>query len=76
MPGENKKRLLSFIIGVMIVSLVTVLGTLAFFEKVKLYVFLRNIVVTDLAYIGLYVVWIKLHKNYERMYKFSMKEEK
>ena len=75
MRKETKSKTVSFIIGAAIVSLVTTFGTLAFFEA-DIYEFVRNIVITDAFYIGLYVVWIRLHKNYETMYKSGLKEEK
>ena len=77
MGKDAKKRILIFLFGMMLVSFLTVIGTLAFFEA-NLPLFIRNIIITDLAFVVLYVVWIKLHKGYETMYKsgLEMEEEK
>lgn len=75
MGKETKRRLISFLIGAIVVAMVSVFGTLAFLEA-DLYDFVRNIVITDFFYIGLYVVWIKLHKNYETMFKSGLDEER
>lgn len=75
MGKDTKKRVVGFIVGAVIVTLVSSFGTMAFFQP-DLYDYVRNIVITDVAYVGLYIVWIRLHKNYETMYKSSLEEEK
>lgn len=66
-----------FFVGLLIVSFLTMVGSLAFFAA-DLAVVLRNIVITDAAFMALYMLWIKLHKGYEKMYKsgLELEEEK
>ncbi|MBI2581424.1 hypothetical protein HYV85_06520 [Candidatus Woesearchaeota archaeon] len=77
MGKDTKKRILIFLFGLTLVSFLTIIGTLAFFEA-DLYDFVRNIVITDMVFVILYVVWIKLHKGYETIYRsgFTLEDKK
>lgn len=74
MSKDTIRRILIFLGGLVIVSFLTVIGTLAFLEP-KIPLLVRNIVITDVMFIILYVVWIKLHKGYETMYKSGLELE-
>ncbi|MBI2143267.1 hypothetical protein HYU20_02910 [Candidatus Woesearchaeota archaeon] len=77
MKKETKRKAITFFVGILIVSFLTVVGSLAFFSA-DLAVVLRNIVITDIIFVILYTVWVKLHKGYETMYKsgLELEEEK
>ena len=75
MKKETKKRLAAFFIGLLLVSLLTSVGSLAFFSSANLLAVIRNVLITDVIFIGFYVVWIKLHKGYETIYKSGLKFE-
>lgn len=70
----KKGRIISFLIGASIVTLITVMVTLAYLDK-KPFSFIRNIVITNAIFVALNFIWIKLHKGYEVMYKSGLNEE-
>lgn len=74
MSKDTLRRILIFLGGLIIVSFLTVIGTLAFLEP-KIPLLVRNIVITDVMFIILYVIWIRLHKGYETMYKSGLELE-
>lgn len=78
MQKETKKKTVVFFSGLTIVTFLTVIGSFAFFSAADLFALIRNVLITDAAFIVLYVVWIKLHKGYETMYKsgLELEEEK
>lgn len=71
MGKDTKKRTLIFLFGLTLVSFLTVVGTLAFFEA-NLPLYIRNVIITDVIFVVLYAVWIKLHKGYETIYKSGL----
>ena len=73
MKPEKRKRLVLFS-GLTLVSFLSVVGTLAFFKQALLGV-LRNILITDVIFIVLYIIWVKVHKGYEGMYKSGLEFE-
>ena len=75
---ETKKKIAVFFIGLLLVSFITVVGSIAFFSADNLFVVARNVLITDFMFGVLYVLWIKLHKDYEQIYKSGIKlhEEK
>ena len=77
MQKATKRKVIVFFIGLLIVSFLTMVGSLAFFAADPAVV-LRNIAITDAIFIALYTLWIKLHKGYEKMYKsgLELEEEK
>ncbi len=74
MRKDTIRRILVFFGGLVIVTFATIIGTLAFLEP-KILLLIRNVVITDIVFIILYVVWIKLHKGYETMYKSGLELE-
>lgn len=74
MKKETKRRIATFFIGLALVTFVTIIGTLAFFEA-NLLLYIRNVIVTGIVFVVLYAVWIKLHKGYETMYKSGLELE-
>lgn len=77
MQKATKQKMVVFFIGLLIVSFLTMVGSLAFLSA-DLAVVLRNIAITDAIFIALYMFWIKLNKGYEKMYKsgLELEEEK
>ena len=77
MQKVTKRKVIAFFIGLLIVSFLTAVGSLAFFSA-ELAVVLRNIAITDAIFIALYTVWIRLNRGYEQMYKsgLELEEEK
>ena len=74
MGKDTKKRILIFLFGLTLVSFLTIAGTLAFFEA-NLLLYIRNVIITDVIFVALYAVWIKLHKGYETIYKSGLELE-
>ncbi|MBI2143692.1 hypothetical protein HYU17_00890 [Candidatus Woesearchaeota archaeon] len=74
MRPETKRRVAAFFAGIAIVSFATVIGTLAFL-KFGMFGVIRNVAITDAAFIAIYLLWIKLHKGYEAMYKSGIEFE-
>lgn len=77
MQKVTKRNIIAFFVGLLIVSFLTAVGSLAFFSA-DLPVVLRNVIITDAVFIALYIVWIRLHKGYEQIYKsgLELEEEK
>ena len=75
MQKETKTKIAVFFIGLLLVSFLTVAGSLAFFSAVNLLAVIRNVFITDAIFIALYVVWIRLHKGYEQIYKSRLEFE-
>lgn len=77
MKKETRRKAIVFFIGLLMVSFLTMVGSLAFFSADVLGI-LRNVVITNVIFIILYVIWIKLHKGYETIYKsgLELEEEK
>ncbi len=74
MKKDTIRRILVFFGGLIIVTFVTIFGSLAFLEP-KILLLARNVVITDVVFVILYAVWIKLHKGYETMYKSGLELE-
>lgn len=71
MKKETKRRIAIFFIGLALVTFMTIIGTLAFFEAKVLY-FIRNVAFTDVVFVALYALWIRLNRGYEAMYKSGL----
>jgi hypothetical protein len=69
-----KAKAVQILIGEGIVTFVTIIVTLAFLESNGAEI-LRNIIVVDVLFLVIYVLWIKLFGSYEKMYKFGLKGE-
>lgn len=78
MQKETKRKVAAFFIGLVLVSFLTAAGSLAFFSASDLLAIIRNVLITDAIFIILYVIWIRLHKGYETIYKsgLELEEEK
>ena len=74
MKKETKRKIVIFLLGLMLVSFLTAAGSLAFLSQDLLGV-IRNVFITDTTFVILYVVWIKLHKGYETIYRSGLKFE-
>lgn len=73
----TKKKIVGFIIGLLIVSFFTAIATVAFFQS-KIFPLLRNVLITDAVFSVLYIAWLKVGKGYESMYKdsFTLEDKK
>ncbi len=60
--------------GETIVTLVTIIVTLAFIGSKPLTI-IRNVIVLDLVFLIIYILWLKLFGNYEKIYKAALKED-
>lgn len=78
MDKVTKRKILVFFFGLLLVSLLTVVGTVAFFNDVAIAAFVRNVLILDAFFVVLYIAWIKLHKGYETIYKsgFNLEDKK
>lgn len=74
MKKDTTRQILIFFGGLIIVTFVTIFGSLAFLEP-KILLLVRNVAITDVVFVILYAVWIKLHKGYETMYKSGLELE-
>ncbi len=70
-----KSRILQIVYGEIIVVLITVLVAYAFFGSSTATI-LRTVIFVGITFLIVYVVWIKTHKDYEKMYKSSLTDEK
>lgn len=72
--NKDTRRILAFFGGLIIVTFMTLIGTFAFLEP-KILLFVKNVIITDVVFVILYTIWIKLHKGYETMYKSGLELE-
>ena len=75
MQKATRQKMVVFFVGLLTVSFLTMAGSLAFFSAEDLGVVLRNVVITDVIFMTLYMFWIKLHKGYEKTYKSAFELE-
>ena len=71
MRVDTRRKILLFFFGLLLVSIFTALGTLAFFGP-QIISFVRNIIITDAIFIALFIVWAKVNKGYEAIYKSEL----
>ena len=64
---QNVRKAVIFVVGLLLVSIFTMIGTVAFFVVEKA-AFARNVIITDILFAILFVVWVKVNKNYETIY--------
>ena len=78
MDKVMKRKILVFFFGLLLVSFLTVVGTVAFFNEVAIVAFVRNILILDAVFVVMYIAWIKLHRGYETIYKsgFDIEDKK
>ncbi|MBI2137208.1 hypothetical protein HYU12_01670 [Candidatus Woesearchaeota archaeon] len=72
--ADVKRRGLQLLIGELIVTFLTIIGTLAFLKNGKFEI-IRNIIIVNLIFVAAYITWIKLFGNYEKIYKSGIQEE-
>lgn len=73
---DDTRKVIIFLVGLLLVSIFTILGTVAFFEaQAGMVPFIRNVIITDIVFIVLFVVWVKVNRNYETIYKSKMEHE-
>lgn len=75
MQKETKRKAVVFFIGLALVSLLTAAGSLAFFSASNMLAIIKSVFITDSVFIALYVIWIRLHKGYEQIYKSGLELE-
>ena len=68
-PGTRK--VIIFFVGLLLVSIVTALGTIAFFQA-QIISFIRNVIITDAVFVVLFTIWVKVNKGYEAIYKSEL----
>ncbi|MBI3036171.1 hypothetical protein HYY73_00215 [Candidatus Woesearchaeota archaeon] len=78
MGRVTKRKVLAFFFGLLLVSFLSVVGTVAFFNELAIPAVARNILIIDAVFVVLYVAWIKLHKGYETIYRsgFNLEDKK
>ena len=69
-----KSRLLPIVYGEIIIMISTVLVAYAFFDSSTATI-IKAIAIVGALFLVVYVLWIKMHKSYEKMYKSGLKEE-
>lgn len=67
-------KLLHIFIGEAIVTVMTALVTLAFFESKPLTI-VRNVIIFNIIFLLIYILWLKLFGNYEKIYKAGLQDE-
>ncbi len=72
--AKISSKLFHIFFGETIVTSVTVIVTLAFIGSKPLTI-LRNVIVLDLVFLIIYILWLKLFGNYEKIYKAALKED-
>ncbi len=71
---QSVRKAVIFFVGLLLVSIFTVIGTVAFFGVGKVS-FARNVIITDILFAILFVIWVKVNKNYETIYKSEIKHD-
>ena len=69
-----KARSFHIFLGEVIVTAITAIVTLAFIGS-RPWTMIRNVIIFDLIFLLIYVLWLKLFGNYEKIYKAGLKEE-
>ena len=67
----DMRKLVIFFVGLLFVSILTVLGTIAFFQA-QIISFIRNVIITDAVFAVLFTIWVKVNKGYETIYKSEL----
>ena len=71
MRADTQRKIVLFFVGLLLVSILTALGTIAFIGP-HATSFVRNIVITDTIFVALFTVWAKVNKDYEASYKSEL----
>ncbi len=72
--AKIRARAFQVFIGEIIVTAVTATVTLAFIGS-SLWAIARNVIIFDLIFLLIYLLWLKLFGNYEKIYKEGLKDE-
>jgi hypothetical protein len=72
--AKIRRRAIQIFIGEGIITMLTIMGTLAFLESGIPHI-IRNVIITDILFLIAFFIWVKLFSNYEQMYKQGLKEE-
>lgn len=67
-------KLFHVFVGETIVTAVTILVTLAFIGS-DLWTTIRNVIIFDAIFLLIYILWLKLFGNYEKIYKAGLQDE-
>ncbi len=67
-------KLFQILLGETIVTAVTITVTLAFIGSRPL-IMVRNVVIFDMIFLLIYILWLKLFGNYEKFYKAGLQDE-
>ena len=62
MRADTQRKIVLFFVGLLLVSILTALGTIAFIGP-HATSFVRNIVITDTIFVALFTVWAKVTKT-------------
>ena len=74
MRAATRRKILLFLFGLLLVSILTALGTIAFMGA-QIIPFIRNVIITDGIFIALFVIWARVNKGYETIYKSELAHE-
>lgn len=74
MKAVTRRKILLFFFGLVAVSILTMVGTVAFMGS-HVQSFVRNIAITDIVFVALFVIWAKVNKGYEDSYKSELSHE-
>ncbi len=67
-------KLFQIFFGETIVTAVTILVTLAFIGS-EPWRIIRNVIIFDIIFLLIYILWLKLFGNYEKIYKGGLRDE-
>ncbi len=72
--AKIRARAFQIFLGEVIVTGITVIVTLAFIGS-SLLTIVKNVIIFDLIFLLIYILWLKLFGNYEKIYKEGLQEE-
>lgn len=73
MNKNIKSRILQIVYGEIVAVVATVLVAYAFFGSSTATI-IRSVAIVGIIFLGVYIVWIKTHKSYEKFYKGGLGE--
>lgn len=69
-----KARAFQIFLGEVIVTAITAIVTLAFIGS-RPWTIVRNVIIFDIIFLIIYILWLKLFGNYEKIYKAGLQDE-
>lgn len=72
--AKIRARAFQIFLGEVIVTGITAIVTLAFIGS-GLWTIVKNVIIFDLIFLLIYIIWLKLFCNYEKIYKAGLKED-